>query len=111
MDVAPSNVIRADYHEILPRINAAIQLPGLRAYAVLLYSDGAANVLMEYEPHESYVDYFSTSPLCSVEQAEEFAMMIATAVGGEEDELNILKQDKLFPHITGSMLKLKPVVL
>lgn len=79
------------------------------ATATLTKPDGSAMVMIDRLTHDGSLVGFSTGWCANETEAEEMAAHILNL--GDKDIMNLLKNDKLFPHIKAVMLKDKRVTL
>lgn len=94
----------------LEDVITAAQSHGLNYERVVTRDDGSYQILFSWEPHDSYLWWGGTGFLQSEEQCINFAYDLLSSMDTEE-LMGLLKNDKLFPHIRGVMLKEKRVTL
>ena len=91
-------------------VRTAAESHGLNYEKVVTRDDGSYQILFSWEPHNSYLWWGGTGFLQSEKQCIDFAYDLFTSMS-TEDIMKLLKNDKLFPHIRGVMLKDKRVTL
>lgn len=94
----------------LEDVKAAAESHGLNYERVVTRDDGCYEILFSWEPHDGYMWWGGTGFLQSEEQCIDFAYDLLSSMDTEE-LMGLLKNDKLFPHIRGVMLKEKRVTL
>lgn len=83
---------------------------GLNYEKVLTRDDGRFEILFSWQPYDSFLWWGGTGFLQSEQQCIDFAYDLFSNIE-TEILMKLLKNDKLFPHIRGVMLKEKRVTL